>query len=119
MRKSVGSVIVFVFLATCMIVTMPASTSAGETENTWVSKAAMHQARAGLGVVAVNGKIYAIGGTTSSTSYAFAGAGGFVGTNEEYDPETDTWASKASRPTPRAYFAIAAYHNKIYCKVGA
>ena len=119
MRKSVGSVLVFVFLAACMFVTMPVPASAEETENTWVPKAPMHQARAGLGVVAVNGKIYAIGGTTSSTSYAFAGAGGFVGTNEEYDPETDTWASKASMPTPRAYFAIAAYQNKIYCIGGA
>ena len=119
MRKSVGLVLVLVFLAACMIVTMPVPASAEETENTWVPKAPMHQARAGLGVVAVNGKIYAIGGTTSSTSYAFAGAGGFVGTNEEYDPETDTWASKASMPTPRAYFAIAAYQNKIYCIGGA
>jgi len=117
MRKSVGSVIVFVFLATCMIVTMPAPASAGETENSWVSKAAVHQARAGLGVVAVNGKIYAIGGTTSSTSYAYTG--GFVGTNEEYDSETNTWTYKAPMPTPRASFAIAAYQNKIYCIGGA
>jgi N-acetylneuraminic acid mutarotase len=38
-----------------------------------------------------------------------------VGTNEEYDPETDTWTKKASMPTPRSDFGIAVYENKIYC----
>jgi N-acetylneuraminic acid mutarotase len=80
----------------------------------------MPTARAGLGVVAVNGKIYAIGGTTASGTYPpDMFAGGFVGTNEEYDPATNTWSTKASMPTPRDYFAIAAYQNKIYCIGGA
>ncbi|MEM3378516.1 MAG: kelch repeat-containing protein [Candidatus Bathyarchaeia archaeon] len=76
------------------------------TENPWVSRAPMQQARAGLGVVAVNGKIYAIGGV---------GRNGFLATNEEYDPKTNTWASKAPMPTPRSAFGIAVYNNKIYC----
>jgi N-acetylneuraminic acid mutarotase len=66
----------------------------------------MHVARSGLGVAVVNGKIYAIGGKSES---------GVVGTNEEYDPETDTWTYKASMPTPRQLFAVAVYQNKIYC----
>ena len=61
MRKSVGLVLVFIFLAAC-IVTMPVLASAEDTENTWVSKASMHVARRGVGVVAVDGRIYAIGG---------------------------------------------------------
>jgi hypothetical protein len=44
---------------------------------------------------------------------------GLLGTNEMYDPETDTWTTKAPMPTPRDYFAIAAYKNKIYCIGGA
>ena len=71
----------------------------------------MHQARFGVGVIAVDGKIYAIGGTVAS--------GGFISsvlsTNEQYDPSTNTWVYKASMPTARVYFAIAAYENKIYC----
>jgi N-acetylneuraminic acid mutarotase len=67
----------------------------------------------------VNNKIYAIGGSTQSGRYASLTApilnGGFVGTNEEYDPETNMWAFKESMPTPRARFAIATYENKIYC----
>jgi hypothetical protein len=38
-----------------------------------------------------------------------------VGTNEEYNPTTDTWTTKASMPTPRIDFAITVYQGKIYC----
>ena len=34
---------------------------------------------------------------------------------EEYNPTTNTWTTKAEMPTPRFSFAIAVYHNKIYC----
>ncbi len=118
MGKNVVLLLVLVFLtASWAMVVNPVFSFADVTEDSWVPKASMQQARAGLGVVAVNGKIYAIGGTTSSTSNAYMG--GFVGTNEEYNPETDTWTYRTSMPTPRAYFAIAAYQNKIYCIGGA
>jgi len=94
------------------------------TEDSWATKAPMQQARSGLGVAAVNGKIYAIGGSNASgfapsiPGSAVLGnrdIGGHLGTNEEYDPETDTWTYKASMPTPRIVFATAVYQNKIYC----
>jgi hypothetical protein len=89
-------------------------------EDSWTQMASMNQARAGLGVVSANGKIYAIGGTTASgQSPPDAYKGGFVVTNEVYDSATDTWTTKASMPTPRAHFAIATYQNKIYCIGGA
>jgi hypothetical protein len=121
MRKSVALLLALFFLtASCVIVAKPAFSSADTAEDTWAKKASMQQARAGLGVAAVNGKIYAIGGTTARGMYPpDCFSGGFVGTNEEYDPETDTWTYKASMPTPRDYFAIAAYGNKIYCIGGA
>ncbi len=75
-------------------------------EDSWVSKAPMHEARSGLGVAVVNGKIYAIGGASNN---------GFLATNEVYDPVTNTWASEVPMPTPREVFAIASYQNKIYC----
>jgi hypothetical protein len=119
-KKAAAMTVVFVFLATsCLITNRPVS-GAPVTENTWTNKASMNQARAGLGVVAVNGKIYAIGGSTASGTYPpDMFRGGFVGTNEEYDPTTDTWTTKVFMPTPRAYFAVAAYQNKIYCIGGA
>jgi N-acetylneuraminic acid mutarotase len=121
MSKSVTAMLVLFFMiASCIVVAKPALSFTDVVEDSWVPKAPMQQARAGLGVVAVNGKIYAIGGTTASGQYPPDGyRGGFVGTNEEYDPATNTWTTKASMPTPRDYFAIAAYQNKIYCIGGA
>ena len=114
MSKSVALLLVLVFLtASCTGVIKPVWVSAVVIEDSWVSKAPMQVARGGLGVAVVNGKIYAIGGSTGSGSDALIS--GIVGTNEEYDPETDTWTFKVSMPTPRTSFAIAAYQNKIYC----
>ncbi len=81
----------------------------------WSQKHALNQARAGLGVAAVNGKIYAIGGSTYNGLYMSYQTSDFVGTNEEYDPATDQWTIKTPMPTPRANFAIAVVQNKIYC----
>jgi N-acetylneuraminic acid mutarotase len=71
--------------------------------------AEMPTARSGLGVVTVNGKIYAIGGENGDVT---------LRTNEEYDPATNTWTTKASMPTARSRFAIAVYQGKIYVMGG-
>jgi N-acetylneuraminic acid mutarotase len=116
MNKNIALLFILVFLtASCIVVAKPVLSSADEAEDSWVSKAPMQQARGGLGVAAVNGKIYAIGGSTASGLYPPNLKGGFVGTNEEYDPATDTWTFKKPMPTPRSDFAIAVYQNKIYC----
>jgi N-acetylneuraminic acid mutarotase len=90
-------------------------------EDSWGSKAPMQVARSALGVAAVDGKIYAIGGSNKS-GYAPSMPGHSVldikhnvDTNEEYDPATDTWTFNKPMPTPRMRFAIAVYKNKIYC----
>jgi N-acetylneuraminic acid mutarotase len=91
---------------------------AAPNENTWTKRASMHEARGGLGAAVVNRKIYAIGGSSQSGLYPANIQGGFVGTNEEYDPVTNTWTYKSPMPTPRSDFAIAVYNNKIYCLGG-
>jgi N-acetylneuraminic acid mutarotase len=105
MRKSVAVMLVLVFSSALLIV---AANPAGATttENSWTTMADMPTSRLGPGVAVVNGKIYVIGGT---------GGGGYLNTNEEYDPATNTWVTKKPMPTPRAGFAIAVYKNKIYC----
>ena len=111
MRRTAAAVtIVLVFLAAYYIVTDKPVSGASATENSWVTKAPMSQARAGLGVAAVNGKIYAIGGYNDSHT--------FLGTNEMYDPETGNWLNKTPMPTPRSQFAISVYQNKIYVTGG-
>ena len=115
MGRGFALVLVLVFLTISSIIVIVPVSGATVTENTWIAKAPMHQARCGLGVIAAEGKVYAIGGTTSSDSFIE----GVMGTNEQYDPTTDVWVYKASMPTPRAFFAIASYQNKIYCIGGA
>lgn len=100
--------------------TLPTAPTLGAmpNENTWTKKASMHEPRGGLGVAVVNGKLYAIGGSNQSGLYPANIQGGFVGTNEEYNPVTDTWTYRSPMPTPRSDFAIAVYNNKIYCMGG-
>ncbi len=104
MRKSAALLVILTLLIPLLI--MPAKPVSAASPDTWATKALMNEARSGLGVAAVNGKIYAIGG---------ASKGRMTGTNEEYDQATNTWMLKAQMPTPREYFATAVYQNKIYC----
>lgn len=80
-----------------------ASALASVAEDQWVPRADMPTARGYLGVAVVNERVYAIGGS------------GPIGTNEEYDPSTNTWTTKASMPNPGQSFAIAVCDGKIYC----
>jgi N-acetylneuraminic acid mutarotase len=55
--------------------------------------------------VAVNGKLYVIGGW---------GDGKAAGITYEYDPATDKWTKKRSMPRPAHHAALAAANGKIY-----
>ncbi len=119
MNKSVALLLVLVFLTASCVAVKPALSSADVTEDSWVEKAPMQEARAHFGVAAVNGKIYAIGGDVGSEiGNVIPGWGhtyNVASTNEEYDPVSNAWIYKAPMPTARARFGIAAYQNKIYC----
>ena len=75
------------------------------TAEAWTAMALMPTARYGHTVVAVNNKIYAIGGMNGST---------YFNKVEEYNPATNTWVTKNSMPTPRALHAAAVVNGKIY-----
>jgi len=111
-----------VFLILCsVLVSLLNIAAVRAAEDYWVTKESMQQARSDLGVVAVNGKIYAIGGNTengyipNSRENDYKALGWIVAANEEYDPSTDTWTFKKPMPTPRCNFGVAVYQNKIYC----
>ena len=127
MAKKIALMLAIVLIASIFILLIKPSYGS-VTDNYWVQKAPMPTARGGLGVIAIDGLIYAIGGAkglgaypadgyVQSVPYPFSGyaSANFVGTNEVYDTSTNTWVSKASMPTGRDYFAIAAYQGKIYC----
>jgi len=111
MNKLVSFLLIFFFINVSFILTFNPASASELVADLWNTKTSMTQARYGLGVVAVDDKIYAIGG---STEYGY-GNSFFVGTNECYDPKTDTWVTLKSMPTPRADFGIATYQDKIYC----
>jgi len=85
------------------------SASEGALDDSWNTKALMNYPRQNLGVIAVEGQIYAIGG------HRLNDASNIGGMNERYDPKTDKWTELASMPTPMSNFAIATYQGKIYC----
>ena len=116
MRKIITWTTVFlsIFLLTLSIQVF----SAASEVNKWMEKAPIHVARYGLGVAVVDGKIFAIGGSTAQVINSSYASNGITGINEEYDPITNSWTMKSPMPTPRAYLAIGVYEGKIYCMGG-
>ena len=104
MGKRAVMLLALIFLtAFCMTEVKPVSCSPNEAENSWVSKASMPTSRGFLGVAAVDGKIYAIGGNGPNKI------------NEEYNPKANNWTTKEPMPVEEQSFAIAVVENKIYC----
>ncbi|MBI2890729.1 MAG: fibronectin type III domain-containing protein [Nitrospirae bacterium] len=82
------------------------SATTQQVSNSWATKAAMPTGIYGLAAVAVNGRIYLIGG---------GAAGGVqLATNEEYDPVADAWATKAPMPTARRALGATLANGRIY-----
>jgi N-acetylneuraminic acid mutarotase len=78
--------------------------------NSWSTAASMPTPRWDLAVVAVNGKIYAIGGGgNNSNNY-----NGLVNTVEVYDPSTNAWSTAAPISLPTYYLAAAQVNGLIY-----
>lgn len=73
-------------------------------KNQWRVLKPMPTARGALGAAALDGKIYAVGGTLR----------GDVGNLEMYDPARDAWQALAPMPTPRDHIAVAVARGKIY-----
>jgi N-acetylneuraminic acid mutarotase len=111
---SVKKIIAFLFaltvLASAISIIIKPAASDEVTEDSWATMASMPTARTRLGVAAVDGKIYAIGGDNNNS---------FLKDNEMYDPATNNWTAKAQMPTAKSDFGIAVYGKKIYCIGGA
>jgi Kelch motif protein len=69
----------------------------------WRSRASMPTARGALTAVAVDGKIYAIGGTADRDT----------GATEVYDPAADAWKQLRPMPTPRNHLAAVVVDSRI------
>ena len=97
MSKGVGLLLGLILAASCLIAVKPASSSAVASENTWTTKtSAPFAGRCEAAVV--NGKIYVFRG----------------GANDEYDPSTDNWTTKAPMPSTSWDEAGVVVNGKIY-----
>ena len=81
--------------------------------NSWTSGADMPTPRVAMGVAALNGSIYTVGGITS----------GFGVLNldlvERYDPGQDSWTTAASMPMARFGLALSAVDGALYATGGS
>lgn len=74
--------------------------------DTWRMMAHLHQARGAIGVAALDGKIYAIGGSTSNEKT--------VATSEVYDPVKNRWSLIAPLPRARDHLAVVGANGKLH-----
>ena len=79
------------------------------TTNIWERRAEMPTARGALGLAALDGRLYAIGG---------AQGGVVTGAVEEYDPTTNTWQPRAPMITPRDHLAVTAGVGRVFAVGG-
>jgi N-acetylneuraminic acid mutarotase len=85
----------------------------------WTSKKAMPTSRNHFAVAAFQDKIYVMGGINGSVVGLHWAIPVVTGINEVYYPETDTWETKASMPTPRSSSRANVVGEKMYLLGGA
>src|SRR4029077_19993426 len=100
-RIAIVSILASLLFATAALAQMPTSP--------WKKAAPFPLPDEELYGVAVNGKMYVIGGWDDGK------AGGF---NFEYDPATDRWTKKQGMPRAAHHAALAAANGKIYVMGG-
>jgi N-acetylneuraminic acid mutarotase len=75
-------------------------------QNGWTKKTHPPTSRASASACVIDGKIFVIGGNTTSVWD--------IANNETYDPLTDTWEVKSSMPTPRSFLFTGVVNDTIY-----
>jgi Kelch motif len=71
----------------------------------WRTLAPLPQGRSAGGLVALEGRLYLVGGVVD---------GGLAGDTQMYDPAADRWSSAPGLPTPREHLGAAASGGKVY-----
>jgi len=86
---------------------VPADSQSGTPAGVWSTTAALPAAHSEVGVAAVNGKIYIVGGTVDIGSMALP-------LNEEYDPASNRARERAPLPQPLSHVGLVGLNGKIY-----
>lgn len=85
-------------------------TPANPDNRRWSAQASMPTKRAGLGLVAFEGRLYAIGGVKDNNEATRS--------VDVYDPTTNKWTEGTNKPTATANIAGVVVDNKIYVPGG-
>jgi len=75
-----------------------------EVRNSWSTRAPLRQARGGLAVATLGGRLHAVGGSGDSASAA----------HEVYEPTPDRWTDAPPMPTARDHLAAVAFQGKLW-----
>jgi N-acetylneuraminic acid mutarotase len=75
-----------------------------EARSSWATRAPLRQARGGLAVVALGGRLHAVGGSGDSASAA----------HEIYERTPDRWTDGPPMPTARDHLAAVAFGGKLW-----
>jgi N-acetylneuraminic acid mutarotase len=89
----------------------PLLSARAQSGGIWTTKANMPTGRSGLAAAGVGGKLYAVGGATSGTT--------FTNKLEVYDPLTDSWTTGADMPIAQYGAAAATINGQLYVIGGA
>ncbi len=99
---SANTVAIAVLLSVAAAMPPPAA-----AQGVWASKAPMPGGpRENTGVIALDGKMYVVGGNAHSDTQ--------ITRTEVYDPATDTWSARAPMPSGSHHIAAAVLSGKIY-----
>jgi N-acetylneuraminic acid mutarotase len=101
-------------LAILAFLSMVAIRSTAVSADSWTTKASPPEG--GQCAAAINGEIYVM---SSYGKYnATLGAWNYSAYNYMYNPINDSWTARTPMPTPRVWYTIVAYQNKIYVMGG-
>ena len=84
----------------------PPQSPSTKLQGSWSSKAPLLTKRAEVGVAALDGKIYVVGGATPGVQASPL--------NQEYDPAADRWRDRAPLPHGLSHPGVAGLNHKLY-----
>ncbi|MGO8911500.1 MAG: Kelch repeat-containing protein [Bradyrhizobium sp.] len=95
------------------------STASAQDQGSWTAVSTMPSGTGDSAVVALDGKIYVIGGSTFRPhilpTSSDMGSGTWASTvNYEYDPKTDIWRERAPLPIGLSHIGAVALDGKLY-----
>src|SRR5215475_11392360 len=116
-RPHLAVILSIVFASACAPSML--GTALAQDRGSWSAASTMPSGTGDSGVVALDGKIYVVGGSTFRAhilpTSSDMGSGTWGSTvNYEYDPATDRWRERAPLPIGLSYINLVALNHKIY-----